>query len=578
MLFLEAIFKLRKRGWEVEPGLLMIKTKKFNNLMDKIARKGSKIWKWFWNIGIIVGIIGTCFIVGYLFINLFPLYSPQSSAVNAVVPLVPGLTIGFETFLRFLIPILIIMISHEIAHGIAARVEKVRIKSSGIIVLLILFGAFVEPDEKEIQIKKRSSRLRIFAAGSFANIIVGFMCFFILSNLFFFLSPFYSTTPAGVTFQQVEYGGPAYGFLFPGAVITDINGNRINNYDDLSSILNTTRPYEQVSITALLNPFYESSRTITLGKKTVETGKTNTNIGMNVSSFEFINGTSSDSLVNVSKDDGNYMNAIPDGSSSNLTRVYFYIDFINNRINPNSISNLSIITNVFLNTTDEISLANFSVYTKTGSKINQGEFNTTNPSKTLQIFFDGQNISDYVNTGESIQISFEVNSSKNNYSLFIDNVNFNVTYSAYYIGLIGIMGTQNYYPPTGPLGFMVVLFGPLFRIGIQDVLTWTFLLSLGIALFNLLPLPPFDGNSMFVDLVDSALKTPIKTREELEAEEERKKVEKKSKFKITRSHLTKRNIIIWSVRIFTLVIFLLNIGMSIFMLFTGQFDLSLFLP
>ena len=205
ILILEKIFKFRKRGWEVEPGLLMAKTTRFNILMDKIARKAPKIWKWFWNIGIVFGFIGMCFIVGFLFVNLFYLFSPQSNVTNAVVPLIPGLTIGFETFLRILIPIVIIMISHEIAHGIATRVEKVRIKSSGFLVFLILFGAFVEPDERQAMTIKRPSRMRIFAAGSFANIVVGFICFILISNSVFFMLPFYSTTPAGITFQEVDY-------------------------------------------------------------------------------------------------------------------------------------------------------------------------------------------------------------------------------------------------------------------------------------------------------------------------------------------------------------------------------------
>ena len=571
VLVLEKIFKLRKKGWEVEPGLLMAKTTRFNIFMDKIARKAPKVWKWFWNIGIVVGFIGMIFIVGFLFINLFVLFSPQSNVTNAVVPLIPGLTIGFETFLRILIPIVIIMISHEVAHGIATRIEKVRIKSSGFLVFLILFGAFVEPDEKQVMATKRASRMRIFAAGSFANIVVGFICFILISNAVFLLCPFYSMTPAGVTFQEVDYGGPSYGFLYPGSVITNLNGTPINDYNDLSDWLNNSSPFEPINMTAIVNPFYAGTATITLGAKSIETGRNNVLTDLNMSNLISLNGIMSGNLVNLSQADGSYVNVTPSGGS-NYTRIDVTFDFLTFRINPSSVVNLSINSNVFLNNSNNITLANYSIYTTTGAKTNLGVFNTTSSSNLVKIYFSS-NISNYINaTNYSIRLSFEVNATSSDYNLSLDYMNLNVTYSAYFIGLLGIRGATNYYPPTGPLGFLVYLFGPLFRIGLLDVLTWTFLLSVGIAIFNLMPLPPFDGNALMVDLVDSVLKTPEKA-----AEEENKK-EKKPWYKIDKATFNLRNVIIWSVRIFALVVFLLNVIISVYMIFTGQFNLSLFLP
>ncbi|NHI92710.1 MAG: hypothetical protein EAX96_09435 [Candidatus Lokiarchaeota archaeon] len=556
----------------------MAKTKRFNVLLDKIARKAPKIWKWFWNIGIIVGFIGMCFIVGFLFINLYYLFSPQSNVTNAVVPLIPGLTIGFETFLRILIPIVIVMISHEIAHGIASRVEKVRIKSSGFLVFLILFGAFVEPDEKSLMLKKRPSRMRIYAAGSFNNIVVGFICFILLSNITFLLIPFYSTTPAGVTFQEVDYAGPTYGFLYPGSVITNINGTPINELNDLDIWLNNSIPYEHVNMTAMINPFYTTTNTIKLGLKSIETGRNNVLSNLNMSYLQSYNGTITGEIENISRVDGSYINVTP-STSTNYSRIDLYIDFIPLRIDPNSISSLIIQSNIFLNNTNNITLANYSIFLKSGIKVNLGEFNTTSNSNTISIEFNWFNILNFVNTTDySIHLSFEVNSTTNNYTLSIDAMNFAVVHTAYIIGLLGIRGVQNYYPPTGPLGFLVALFGPLLYMGLTDVLIWTFVLSIGIAIFNLMPLPPFDGNSMLVDLVDSIFKTPIKTMEELEQEEKKKKERKKSWYKVKKTDITKRNVIIWSVRIFTLVIFLLNVIISVFMIFTGRFDLSLLLP
>ena len=63
-----------------------------------------------------------------------------------------------------------VLVVHEFGHGIISRVEGVRIKSIGVLLLAVLPGAFVEPDEEDIEKSKRISKLRIFAAGSIFNL------------------------------------------------------------------------------------------------------------------------------------------------------------------------------------------------------------------------------------------------------------------------------------------------------------------------------------------------------------------------------------------------------------------------
>ncbi|MHC1590840.1 MAG: hypothetical protein ACXQS8_02040, partial [Candidatus Helarchaeales archaeon] len=71
ILIADYIFKLRTKGWEVLPGLLMAKTKRFNNLMDSIARIAPKAWRWIWSVGVIVGFFGSVFILVLLTWNMF---------------------------------------------------------------------------------------------------------------------------------------------------------------------------------------------------------------------------------------------------------------------------------------------------------------------------------------------------------------------------------------------------------------------------------------------------------------------------------------------------------------------------
>jgi membrane-associated protease RseP (regulator of RpoE activity) len=70
------------------------------------------------------------------------------------------------------------MVVHEFAHGILSRVEDIRVKSMGIVMLLVPIAAFVEPDddelfgsEKQPAKASRLARVRILSAGVIANFI-----------------------------------------------------------------------------------------------------------------------------------------------------------------------------------------------------------------------------------------------------------------------------------------------------------------------------------------------------------------------------------------------------------------------
>ena len=54
-------------------------------------------------------------------------------------------------FTYFLIALVIVAVSHEFAHGIFARLNKIKVKTTGFAFLGPILGAFVEPDEKQMQ-------------------------------------------------------------------------------------------------------------------------------------------------------------------------------------------------------------------------------------------------------------------------------------------------------------------------------------------------------------------------------------------------------------------------------------------
>ena len=110
-------------------------------------------------------------------LNLF-FKSAQAVSIQPIVPL-PGLFVSFETFPYLILALSVVVITHELSHGIASLVDKVPLKSTGAFFAHLLMGGFVEPDEEELSKSKEISKLRVFAAGSYTNVVLG--VFFVLS-------------------------------------------------------------------------------------------------------------------------------------------------------------------------------------------------------------------------------------------------------------------------------------------------------------------------------------------------------------------------------------------------------------
>lgn len=114
------------------PLLALFKTKKLNNFILKISKKNPRFWRVFWTIGIFISFAFTIFAFFFFFINLINLIL-NPRVENAVTPLIPGVTVSLPLFMYLIIPILFVMTTHEFAHGIAASRDGVEVKSTGVL-------------------------------------------------------------------------------------------------------------------------------------------------------------------------------------------------------------------------------------------------------------------------------------------------------------------------------------------------------------------------------------------------------------------------------------------------------------
>lgn len=260
------VFLLRKRKYAYTvffPLLIMFKTKRLNKFITKLGKKAPRFWRIFWTIGIFISFGFTIFAFWFFYSNLVSLIiSP--SIINAVTPLIPGVTVDLPIFAYLLIPLLFVVTTHELAHGIAATADDVNIESTGVLgaglFYLVAFGAFVEVDEKKLNSRKysRGTRLRISAAGTYVNAITAGIGFLLILAAPLMISPFYSQVPQVQDVLNIEEGGYNYGNISVNDQILAIKhasqlDKRYINLDqyqgiDLTSILNNKTQGINISV------------------------------------------------------------------------------------------------------------------------------------------------------------------------------------------------------------------------------------------------------------------------------------------------------------------------------------------
>jgi len=243
-------FKGERFGVSGLPYYLIYRTTRLNNWIQKISASAPTAWRTVWNLGIVTGIGSMSYIFYQLIKNLLNLMfrTDQAVSVQPIVPL-PGLFVSFETFPYLVLALSVVVVSHELSHGIASLVDRVPLKSTGAFFGHVLMGGFVEPDEEKLNQAKNLTKLRVFAAGSFTNIVLGILCIVLLANFTATIAPFYNVVATGVSIGSVPDNLPAYSSgLQTGDTVTSINGTRISNLNDLRQYMAGVVPGQSIVI------------------------------------------------------------------------------------------------------------------------------------------------------------------------------------------------------------------------------------------------------------------------------------------------------------------------------------------
>lgn len=238
--------KLTDYGVEVNFPLLMWKTQRLRGFIDKLANRAPRFWKAYMNLGIV---ISTVFMILMAVALVYSLKMVMDTpTVSLIVPgvEVPGSPI-YIPLLSGLIGLATVLIVHEFSHGILARVEKIKINSIGLLLFAILPGAFVEPDEEELNSLRRASRMRIYVAGSMANLTLAAIALVIMLALSSFVMPVVFEEN-GVEITRLTEDGNAKNYLSEGMIIQSINNVTVNDSESYQKAIATLRPNATVDI------------------------------------------------------------------------------------------------------------------------------------------------------------------------------------------------------------------------------------------------------------------------------------------------------------------------------------------
>lgn len=303
--------KLEKYGLVKYGPTVMLKTKWGKRTMDRLG-KYKRFWRAFGIVSKIITILLMAFIVFIVVIDLMMLPSMfgRSNIGLEYVLAIPGLN-PMLPLVYGVIGLVVAMVVHELAHGIQSRANDIEVDSSGLLYAVVPVGAFVEPNNEQLNATGRRERNDVYSAGIAINTVVAVAVFLIMSfGLLGTVSNDYGDNPAvtgvssdspaldagipagsiiigfdtvgntdmdfdpsnvvtvhyvtesgtystdmrmGVYVAAVTSGSAAAEKEMKGKFIKAIDGEAVGNLDDFSRIMNSTVPGQSVAVTLVDN-------------------------------------------------------------------------------------------------------------------------------------------------------------------------------------------------------------------------------------------------------------------------------------------------------------------------------------
>jgi len=224
--------------------VLMFKSRSFVDFIYRIGRKREKIIKKLGTFALFLSLLGSVVAIDFLVRGAAEVLRGGPAQVSI---LIPGVQIPGSAFrlplLEGLVVIFLLAIFHEGFHGIVASAHGLKPKYFAFLLFLFIPAAGVEIDEEKLKKVRKVERLRIFAAGSFGNLVLALICIILAFPLGKVLET--GIEPKGLLVLNVT--NPQIN-LKPGYVIEEINGTDVRNLENLWKFMEKIKPGEYVEI------------------------------------------------------------------------------------------------------------------------------------------------------------------------------------------------------------------------------------------------------------------------------------------------------------------------------------------
>lgn len=230
----------------------MYRTKAGIRTMDRIAGKYKRLILFLAPFIIAVGFVGMAVVCIDLIRSIINLMATSSAPAVGVVLPVKAKGVFYVPFIYWIISIFALLIVHEGSHGVMARALGMKVKNSGLMVLGVILpiipGAFVEPDEKSLSKASPKKQLAVYAAGPFANIVCAFLFLGLLSFVFNPVADTFYAEHVVIT-DMLGEGSPAeVAGLAPGESIKQIDTKPIKSPQDFSDAIREREPGDTVAV------------------------------------------------------------------------------------------------------------------------------------------------------------------------------------------------------------------------------------------------------------------------------------------------------------------------------------------
>jgi len=231
---------------------LMWRTNKGKKFLSTVATK-KRFWKAFGSSGIVLCFIMMILMTSVLIMQawvVFGFTAEQKEALPGpeMALILPGINpiLPLEFIGYVILALVVAMIVHEFSHGIMTLAHNLKVKSLGILYLIVPIGAFCEPDEEELKKTSIASRMRVYASGPTSNFVV-----VVISVLLFSFILMSAVQPAaeGVSVMYVGSDTPAESVgLAQGMIITSLNDTSISSMDDFFEVMQHTKSNQSITI------------------------------------------------------------------------------------------------------------------------------------------------------------------------------------------------------------------------------------------------------------------------------------------------------------------------------------------